>query len=420
MSSPWASPNPNDPDQAQGSQQGFTAPGPQPGFTAPGPQPGFSAPGPQPGFSAPGPQPGFSAPGSQAESVPRASMPASAAPTASGYSRSSTWGWAPKPGIIPLRPLGIADLISGSFAALRANPKLLVGFTLLVMTIVGLVNAIVAALPFYALMSSLDSASDPQASTQGMLQSASLSLMSILLGYITLFVCALVSGALLNGVLASAVSQMVIGKKLTFGQAWALTRPRLGALIGTALITLLIVGIPIVVWLGCFVGVAYMSADSRTFGPLSGLFILALFPLILGLFALNVRFIYAPICAVLEEKRPVEAFKRSWALTSGSFWPTVGKLMLIGLLCSMIINIISLLIGTIVSVIAFAFLSSSAVSSADGTATILVFLAITVGLQTIVYSLVVPIMCAYQTLMYVDEKIRRENFAVVLARASEA
>ena len=47
------------------------------------------------------------------------------------------------------------------------------------------------------------------------------------------------------------------------------------------------------------------------------------------------------------------------------------------------------------------------------------FLVITSALQTLVYSLVLPIMSAYQTLMYVDQKIRKENFALVLAQASQ-
>ena len=41
------------------------------------------------------------------------------------------------------------------------------------------------------------------------------------------------------------------------------------------------------------------------------------------------------------------------------------------------------------------------------------------ALQMLAYSLVVPILAAYQTLMYVDEKIRKENFASLLAHASQ-
>ena len=46
--------------------------------------------------------------------------------------------------------------------------------------------------------------------------------------------------------------------------------------------------------------------------------------------------------------------------------------------------------------------------------------ALLVGIQTLSYALIVPITSAYQTLMYVDERIRRENFAIILAQASQA
>ena len=79
--------------------------------------------------------------------------PGYGAPGASGYSQTGAWGWAPKPGIIPLRPLSISDLLSGSFAALRMNPKVLFGFTLIVLTIVGVLSSLVSIFPAYSLMS---------------------------------------------------------------------------------------------------------------------------------------------------------------------------------------------------------------------------------------------------------------------------
>ena len=69
--------------------------------------------------------------------------------------------------------------------------------------------------------------------------------------------------------------------------------------------------------------------------------------------------------------------------------------------------------------IGFAFLSSASFDDPNTVWSFAVFLVITSALQTLVYSLVLPIMSAYQTLMYVDQKIRKENFALVLAQASQ-
>ena len=43
-----------------------------------------------------------------------------------------TWTPATRPGIIPLQPLGFGTILGRSFAALRQNPKVLLGFALVV------------------------------------------------------------------------------------------------------------------------------------------------------------------------------------------------------------------------------------------------------------------------------------------------
>ena len=98
---------------------------------------------------------------------------------------------------------------------------------------------------------------------------------------------------------------------------------------------------------------------------------------------------------------------------------TLGRVLLIGVVCGVIVNIISTLISVIVLGIGFAFLSSASFDDPNTVWSFAVFLVITSALQTLVYSLVLPIMSAYQTLMYVDQKIRKENFALVLAQASQ-
>ena len=442
MSSPWASPDPTDSarerSEQSSAQPGFVAPGAQPtqpGFTAPGAQPaqpaqpGFVAPGTQPaqpGFVAPGAQPaqpGFTAPGTQPVSplpAPQNGQPRpDAGPGASGYSQSTSWAWAAKPGIIALRPLTLSDLMSGSFAALRRNPKVLFGYTIVIMTIVALVNGLAVFMPFYSLMTLSGSTSDPQASYSDFLASSSLSLISTLLGYVVLFLATFLGGALINGVLSVTVSQMVIGKKITFGQAWSMVRRRLLPMIGASFLLFLIIAIPMILWGVGFLAMLIWSLESKIADSLAAVMFFIGLPLMLALYSLTVRFLYAPICAVLEHKGPIQSLKRSWTLTSGAFWMTLGRVLLIGVVCGVIVNIISTLISVIVLGIGFAFLSSASFDDPNTVWSFAVFLVITSALQTLVYSLVLPIMSAYQTLMYVDQKIRKENFALVLAQASQ-
>ena len=404
MSSPWTSPDPTQSD----NQAGQEAHSSQPSYAPPVAGTAYTAPGTQPAYTAPGTQPGSTA-------------AANSAPDASGYSQGAAWGWAPKPGIIPLRPLVVGDLLKGSFSALRKNPAVLFGFTLIVTSVVALASGALVAVPFFGLSSMGDTLSDPQATADSLGDSFTLWFIGIVLGYVGLLALSGLGGVLLDGVLASAVSQLVIGKKATFREAWAQVKPRLLAMVGTALLLMLIVGAPLMLWAVVFIATffAYGAVGAETVINTVFAELALLLPVSLGCFALAVRCLYAPICVVLEQRRPVEAIKRSWALTRGTFWLTFGRLFLISFITSFIAGMINQVLGSVLSIIMFATIDPSA-QNPFGSTSFIASAAVLVGIQTLSYALIVPITSAYQTLMYVDERIRRENFAIILAQASQA
>ena len=321
MSSPWTSPDPTQYDlghaDAVPPQNGQAAQAPQPVYPGPSGQPAFAPPGAGPAGVA-APQPAYAAP----------DTPGNSAPTASGYSQASTWSWAPKPGIIPLRPLTLTDLFSGSFSALRKNPSVLFGFTIIVMTVVALLSLAGTMLPLFS-FTSLMGDLDPQASSKALLDSAYMSVVSTIVGYIALLAGSFLAGTVLDGVLSVAVSQLVIGKKITFKQSWALVKPRLWSMLGASFLSMLAVGSPLLVLVILFFMSLYSWPGSDAFFSLFGLLLALALPVVLVSYVISIRFLYAPICAVLEEKGPIEAVKRSWALTSGSFWVTLGRVILI-------------------------------------------------------------------------------------------
>ena len=420
MSSPWTPPAPGQ-DEPTGVQEGYSAPGP--GYSAPAPGPGYSAPAPGPGYSAPGPGysapapgPGYSAPGPGYG----APGPGYGAPGASGYSQTGAWGWAPKPGIIPLRPLTISDLLSGSFAALRMNPKVLFGFTLIVLTIVGVLDSLVSIFPMYSLMSASEYGEDPQASPDDIASSVSMAFVSTFVGYAILLICSILAVALLNGILSTTVAQMVIGKKITFRQAWALAKPRMMPVLGVVVLTFLAVGIPVILWIVGIVVLLLASGSSNAAYSAAGLMLIALFPMALVSYAVQVRLLYAPMCAVLEHAGPVESIKRSWSLTSGAFWMTLGRLMLISILVGFIAGMITMVISTVVVGIVFAVFSAGSLDPTKMVGLLVTTSVLTTILQMASYALVFPIMSAFQTLMFVDQKIRTENFAFALAQAARS
>ena len=420
MSSPWTSPDPTQYDlghaDAVPPQNGQAAQAPQPAYPGPSGQPAYPGPSGQPAFAPPGagpagvaaPQPAYAAP----------DTPGNSAPTASGYSQASTWSWAPKPGIIPLRPLTLTDLFSGSFSALRKNPSVLFGFTIIVMTVVALLSLAGTMLPLFSFTSLMSNDLDPQASSKALLDSAYLSVVSTIVGYIALLAGSFLAGTVLDGVLSVAVSQLVIGKKITFKQSWALVKPRLWSMLGASLLSMLAVGSPLLVLVILFFMSLYSWPGSDAFFSLFGLLLALALPVVLVSYVISIRFLYAPICAVLEEKGPIEAVKRSWALTSGSFWVTLGRVILINVVVGFIAGLIVQIIGIIAVIFMFTILGDPSSDPSTVWSTIILYGVIS-ALQMLAYSLVVPILAAYQTLMYVDEKIRKENFAPLLAHASQ-
>ena len=419
MSSPWTSPDPTQYDlghaDAVPPQNGQAAQAPQPVYPGPSGQPAYPGPSGQPAFAPPGagpagvaaPQPAYAAP----------DTPGNSAPTASGYSQASTWSWAPKPGIIPLRPLTLTDLFSGSFSALRKNPSVLFGFTIIVMTVVALLSLAGTMLPLFSFTSLMSNDLDPQASSKALLDSAYLSVVSTIVGYIALLAGSFLAGTVLDGVLSVAVSQLVIGKKITFKQSWALVKPRLWSMLGASFLSMLAVGSPLLVLVILFFMSLYSGPGSDAFFSLFGLLLALSVPVVLASYVISIRFLYAPVCAVLEEKGPIEAVKRSWALTSGSFWVTLGRVILINVVVGFIAGLIVQVIGIIAAIVMFTILGDPSDPS-NVWSTIMLYGVIS-ALQMLAYSLVVPILAAYQTLMYVDEKIRKENFAPLLAHASQ-
>lgn len=418
MSSPWTSPDPTQYDlghaDAVPPQNGQAAQAPQPAYPGPSGQPVYPGPSGQPAFAPPGagpagvaaPQPAYAAP----------DTPGNSAPTASGYSQASTWSWAPKPGIIPLRPLTLTDLFSGSFSALRKNPSVLFGFTIIVMTVVALLSLAGTMLPLFS-FTSLMGDLDPQASSKALLDSAYMSVVSTIVGYIALLAGSFLAGTVLDGVLSVAVSQLVIGKKITFKQSWALVKPRLWSMLGASFLSMLAVGSPLLVLVIFFFMSLYSWPGSDAFFSLFGLLLALALPVVLVSYVISIRFLYAPICAVLEEKGPIEAVKRSWALTSGSFWVTLGRVILINVVVGFIAGLIVQVIGIIAAIVMFTILGDP--SDPSNVWSTIILYGVIAALQMLAYSLVVPILAAYQTLMYVDEKIRKENFAPLLAHASQ-
>ena len=410
MSSPWTSPDPSAPYQGWTPQPQPGAPTPQQGYGA---QPGYGA---QQGYTAPqapqgyGAQPGYTAPQAPAygaQPTYGAQPGYNAQPGASGYSTTNRWGWQAKPGIIPLRPLTIGDLFSGAFEAIRSNPKVLFGFTIVIMLLVSLIASVSILVSGLGYESVINAENDPQAlqqTTENFANALLLQMISNLVQWLSTFA----GTSILTGLLAATVSQLTVGRKLTLSEAWAMTRKRLGSLIGSFALTALITAVPIVLWIVAVFASIVVADGNRDLWWLSALAFFAIIPIFILMYFFQIKLLFAPMCAVLEEIGPVASLKRSWSLVKGEFWPTLGRFLLMNLLIGFIGGFLGFVIGLIGGLVTIVVTSNP--TSPIGLAISMFFVMLGSGL-------LLPFSAAFETLIYTDLRIRKENFAAVLAQA---
>lgn len=334
------------------------------------------------------------------------------------YGQGPAWATPGRPGIIALRPLTISDLFDGSFKAVRTNPKVFFGFALAVNAVLAVVNALVTWFLIYSVFDAI-SRTDYRSAKD---------FFGMLGGLTTQFITswglavavAFVGSTLVSGMLCVAVLEAAAGRKPTLGQTWRRFAPRFWPLIATTLLTgiLLVLIAFVLILVGAVVLVALTVAISPTRGGVGAVAALGLISLVLigalvfMQFCFVVRFLYAPAATVIEGKSGFGAIGRAWELTRGRWMRSVGRYLLIVLLAMAIMWAVSLGVSSVLDMSVFATTVDGTVSAA------VVKQAVLTAVITVLQSLVTPLVTSYALLMYLDERIRRENFAATLAAAA--
>lgn len=345
---------------------------PQPGYIDPGyPQQGYG----QPGYGQQGyPQPGYGQPG-------------------------PGWG-APAPdvkvGTVALRPLDLGDIYGGAIAAIRTNPAVMVGLTAVFVVIAQLVTFL-AQIP--ATRVAVDSDAETGEFLGDLAAASGLSLgVGLVVGVATLF---------LTGVLTVAVARSVLGERTGAGDAMRTLGPRLLSLIGLSLLQFLIFLVPTVLVVALVVAIAVGAGDA---GPVVAVlvgFVLFLV-LVVGYLAILPTLSLAYPAVVLERLDPVAALKRGYDLQRPGFWRVLGILLLTYLIAGIVSIIVAIPFGIV----------SAVVDGGDGVDNLagstVTGLAIAGVGAVIGQVLTVPFLAGVQTLLYVDQRMRNEQFDQVL------
>ena len=310
-----------------------------------------------------------------------------------------------QPGIIPLRPLTVGELFNGAFQAVRVNPQTMFGFAFAIMAIVGLVEA------FFA---SSSTSSLTRALTSGDSQDLVSSLGSSMGSFVTSGLSMLAT-AFLSGMLALTVWDAVLGRKSSPADAWHRFSPRfVPVLLATLLIgviefvaimlVLLVFMIPFfLVVVNAASARSYDSASAGIGGAFAILFLMIVALIVVACF-FTVKFAFTSSAVVLEGLGPVDAIKRSWSLSKGSFWRILGRIWLIGIVTGLISTVLGAVVGAILGVGA---------NAADSVGMLVAFSAF---LSALLSAVVIPVQSSFYTLMYLDERMRKENLAPMIAQ----
>lgn len=377
-------------------QQPPQAPPPQPGgwgTQQPAPQQGggWGTPPPPPpphsGWGAPPPQPGW---GGQP-----------------GYGPPQ----APKPGVVPLRPLGFGEILDGAFTTIQRYPKILLGLSALVMGII----TILGMVALFAGSADILNA-DPDQITQ--ISDSTWITFGVSLGIVALI--GTLATYTLMGMVTATVGRGVLGQPMTVAEAWQSARPHILRLIGLwALIALIaILGSAVIVVAVALAAYFELTWLAVLLGVVLGIGGIVLFTIF------STRMVAAPAIIVLEtnpvdpnfpqgEQRKVgivAAMRRSWGLIKGRSWRTFFLTFVAGLIAGVVSQILQigfLLLGTVIG-LAFG-------QTATGTAFTLAVSSIgAIGSAVIQLAFV----AAVNGIIYVEARMRTEGLDIELAQAT--
>jgi hypothetical protein len=259
---------------------------------------------------------------------------------------------------VPLRPLGVADILDGSFRVIRHNPGATLG-----------VSAVLAVVQV--------------AATAALQLSAYRSLDAVQLQLLSGLVISTAVGAVLTGMLTLVVSQDVLGVRITTRDVLAQTRGRVWALLGLAVV------------------VAVLEVLGLVLLLVPGVWLW-------GLWAVAIP-------AFMVERTTIRgALARSRLLVSGLWWRVFGIRVLGALLASVLALVITVPFAILAAAVGDSPFSLTDTGSGLSVAYVLIISAGSVLSTTFL----APVRAGIDALLYVDLRVRREGLDIALRQAS--
>ncbi|MFG2984835.1 hypothetical protein ACGFYQ_26875 [Streptomyces sp. NPDC048258] len=308
------------------------------------------------------------------------------------------WGKPPaaKPGVIPLRPLDMGEILDGAVTTMRAHWRSVLPITLVVATVVQVMSVLLQKY----VMSDLVLGTDPAANFEEAINTLGTAA-AVSIG--VAFIQAL-GGIVATAMLTMIFSRAVLGNSSTVSAAWREARPQLPRLIGLTL--LMGLGFTLIVAVLIVPGLLTESPGLAILG------IFAAFPLATWLW---IKYSLASPALMLEKSTVLKSLGRSSKLVKGTWWRIFGITLLTGVITGIVAAIIVwplTFLGIGLFGGGMGGLQAGTASTAWGA---LIFSAIG---AIIAQTIVMPMQSGVTVLLYVDQRIRREGLDLELARAA--
>lgn len=338
-----------------------------------------------PGWTSPDPsQQPSGAPAQQPPSEP-GEHPYGAAPAPPPPASEST------PGVIPLRPLGLGEILDGAISTIRAHWRVVLGMSAVIAVLMQLAAIPIAwwVLQETAAMPVITPETPPEEMTGFMV--------AVFGGGTAYFLLYLLANALLAGLVTVVIGKAVLGRPAPFNLVSSEIKPLALRLFGLALVVpLAIVAVAVVIVL--------VAVAAPPLGVILGIVAAVLVIRYAVLFSL------AAPALVLEKGKVFGSLRRSRDLVRGSWWRVLG----ISLLAGLIAGVINAIIG-----LPFEYVGGGG-SFTEIQGSLITYVIVSAIGTIIATTITAPFAAGVTSFLYIDQRMRREGLDIELARAAAA
>lgn len=336
-------------------------------------------------------------------------------------------GWTrprgPKPGVIPLSPLDLGEILGGAFTTLGRYWAQLLAIVLVVYGSAFVVSAGALAVAYAAVGDHLSTVVDAPGRATPAWDDIQPLIVAFASLSIVLMVVLMVATATMQSCCPLIVQEAVLGRQVRVGTTLLRALSRVPAVVGTVFLSGLIAMVPVLLFITGVVATMVTVVATGGWDPAAWLIALGFLgglvfaPLAIWLWVL---FSLAPAVVVIESRGPVDALRRSAGLVRGSWWRICG----ISLLAFVIASIVGLVTQQVLNTLGALpnSLSSGGFSYEPTMGEIFValsgylILAMVGQLVSQIFSTTFPQLVL--NLLYIDQRIRKEDLAPSLIAAA--